>query len=62
LEKLILASPSSSIEILEVLNITPLAAMGPKSLSFCHPTNAEEEDPRYSNQLLPLVSPQWVPI
>jgi hypothetical protein len=43
-KKLILASPSSLIEILEVLKITPLAAMDPESPFSRHPTNAEEED------------------
>jgi hypothetical protein len=43
-EKLTLAFPSSSIEILEVLTITPLAAMDPESPSSRHPTDVEEED------------------
>jgi hypothetical protein len=43
-EQLTLASPSSSIEILKVLTITPLAAMDPKSPSSRHPIDAEEED------------------
>jgi hypothetical protein len=43
-EKLIMASPSSSIEVLEVLNITPLTAMDPESPSSRHPTDAEDED------------------
>jgi hypothetical protein len=43
-EQLILASPSSSVEILEVLSITPLAAMDLESPSSRHPTYIEEED------------------
>jgi hypothetical protein len=43
-DKLTLASPSSSIEILEVLTITPLAAIDPESPSSCHPTDVEEEN------------------
>jgi hypothetical protein len=43
-KKLILASPSSSIEVLEFLNITPLAAMDPKSPSSRHLADTEEED------------------
>jgi hypothetical protein len=36
--------PSSSIDILEVLTITLLAAMDPESPPSRHPTDAEEED------------------
>jgi hypothetical protein len=43
-KRLTLVSPSSTIEILEVLTITPLAAMDPESPSSRHPTDAEEED------------------
>jgi hypothetical protein len=43
-KKLILASPWSSIEVLEVLSITPLAAMDPESPSSRHLADAEEED------------------
>jgi hypothetical protein len=44
LEYHILVSPSSSVETLEVLSVTPLVAMDPESPSSRHPTDIEEED------------------
>jgi hypothetical protein len=43
-EQHILASPSSSVEALEVLSVTPLATMNPEFLSSRRPTDIKEED------------------